>query len=364
MALREYIERQVTFTGVDCIVPATLDQAFDTAQPYTDVGFIIVSRLAPNTVTYPELKRFLWAECTSLLVLTGNYYYYGPTGWTLLNLMDGSQILPATVLLSALSAQGGNPGDIIQVDSTGDAFIFTSLASAFQNGTLDPAKLIPGTSGQLLGTVGGSVAWVTFDSAAVIATIANGTFPIAKLVPGAAKQVLRTKADGTAVEFTDPLNLIEDKTVALTKLAPGAGNANKYLTVNAAGDSVVASSPSFSQVRVQTSTALTIPTAGNTQVFAHGFDVVPTEFDAYFVCNTANNGWSISDRIKSIQVSTGGNQDEQPAYMLYCNVTNVGIVQAGASFQVARQFMNKSTGALVNFVSSEWDLYLQAKLIS
>jgi hypothetical protein len=365
MALREYIERQLTFTGIDCVVPAALDQAFDTCQPASDIGFIIVSHTAPNVVVSPELKRFIWAECTTLLALTGNYYYYGPTGWTLLNLEDGARILPGTILLAALSTAGGNPNDIIQVSSGGDTFIFTSLASAFQNGTLDPAKLIPGTNGQLLGTVSGSVSWVTFDSAALITAIANGAFPIAKLVPGAAKQALRTKVDGTAAEWTDPLNLIDDKSFPLTKLSPGTGNASKYLQVNAAGDAVEAATPQFSQVRVQTSTALTIPTAGNTQVFAHGLGVSPTEFDAYFVCKTANNEYVIGSKIKYIQISTGGGTgDEQCAYSIYTDATNVGITQAGSGFQTQRNFMKRDTGVLVTFDSTQWDLYLQAKLIS
>jgi hypothetical protein len=365
MALREYIERQVTFTGTDCIVPATLDQAFDTTQPYTDVGFIIVSHTAPNTTTYPELKRFLWAECTSLLVLTGNYYYYSSAGWTLLNLTDGAQLLPQTVLLSALSAQGGDPGDIIQVDGTGDGFIFTNLSSAFVNGTLDPAKLIPGANGQLLSVVGGVVAWITFDSAAVIATIANGTFPIAKLQPGTAKYVLRTNAAGDAVEYVAPTTIFDDGTLPIVKLAPGSGNANKYMVQNAAGTAWEAQVPNFSRVQVQTSSALPIPTSGSTVTFAHGFASVPTEFDAYFVCNTANNEFQVGDRITWMAITTGGSNDERPAFLLTANATVLRLTQAGANFQSQRTFMTRDGGdGNANFTSSQWDLYLVAKLIT
>jgi hypothetical protein len=368
MALREYIERQVTFTGTDCIVPATLDQAFDTAQPYTDVGFIIVSHTAPNTTTYPELKRFLWAECTSLLVLTGNYYYYSSAGWTLLNLTDGSQLLPQTVLLSALSAQGGDPGDIIQVDGTGDGFIFTNLSSAFVNGTLDPAKLIPGANGQLLSVVGGVVAWITFDSSAVIATIANGTFPIAKLQPGTAKYVLRTNAAGDADEYVAPTTIFDDGTLPIVKLAPGSGNANKYMVQNAAGTAWEAQVPNFSRVQVQTSTALPVPTSGNTVTFAHGFSVVPTEFDAYFVCNTANSQYQVGDRIKTSAVMATGGAVELPAFLLYANATNLGLTQGGSGFPPDRATMNRDngdvTGSNGDFVGSQWDLYFQAKLIT
>lgn len=363
--LYDYFQRQLDYTNEDCVVPAALNQGFDTLQPEADIGLIILSATAPNVVSYPALARFLWAQ-TLAGIPNGAYYYYGPAGWTLLNLEDGARLLPQTVALSALSAAGGTPGDIIQVASAGGYFVFTSLASAFTNGTLDPLKLIPGAEGQILTVQGGVAAWVTFDSTALIAKIANNTLPVTKLLPGAGKQLLRTNAGATAAEWVDVLSVLEDNSVPVNKLAPGTTNANKLVGVNADGTLVTYVTPAYSRVQVSLTGPWLPPTVGNYVEADYGFVSYPTTFDAFFQCKTVNNGFAVGDRISYKEITTGGSNDEAPAYLLTCVLASkkLRLVQFSDGAVTQRNFMNSSTGARIAFDAAQWDLYFQATLIS
>lgn len=366
--LYDYFQRQLDYTNEDCVVPAALNQGFDTLQPTSDIGLIILSATAPNVVSYPALARFLWAQ-TVAGVPNGTYYYYGPAGWTLLNLEDGARLLPQTVALSALSAAGGTPGDIIQVASSGGYFVFTSLASAFTNGTLDPLKLIPGAEGQILTVQGGVAAWVTFDSSALIGKIANNTLPVTKLLPGAGKQLLRTNAGATAAEWADVLSVLEDNSVPVNKIAPGTTNANKLVGVNADGTLVTYVTPAYSRVQTFQSAVRTVPTPGNYVEEAYGFASYPSTYGAFFQCKTANNGFAVGDRIMPSDVESSGLNVEAPAFVVTCVIATKKIrlthraPNAGGN---DRNIINSLTGAEVanSFDPAQWDLYFYATLIS
>lgn len=367
--LYDYFQRQLDYTNEDCVVPAALNQGFDTLQPEADIGLIILSATAPNVVSYPALARFLWAQ-TVAGVPNGTYYYYGPAGWTLLNLEDGARLLPQTVALSALSAAGGTPGDIIQVASGGGYFVFTSLASAFTNGTLDPLKLIPGAEGQILTVQGGVAAWVTFDSTALIAKIANNTLPVTKLLPGAGKQLLRTNAGATAAEWVDVLGVIEDNSVPVNKLAPGTTNANKLVGVNADGTLVTYVTPAYSRVQIsQNAAPLLLPATGNYVEYTYGFDGYPSSFTAIFQCKVANSGFAIGDRIHYTEVNATGSNVESPAFILGCVIASKKLRlthRAPAAGGNARDIIDSLTGVSTenSFNPAQWDLYFQATLIS
>lgn len=120
-----------------------------------------------------------------------------------------------------------------------------------------------------------------------------------------------------------------------------------------------------SPVSVSTSALLSLPAAGSTTTFAHGFASVPTMYSADFVCVTNNNGYVTipPDRIPFDSVATGGSNNEQQAFILSANSTSLVLTQENGSFP-NRTFLNKTTGAPVSFVASEWNLEFNAVLIT
>lgn len=361
MALREFVSRQVDYTAQDCVIPAALNQGFDTLQPDSDIGFIIWSELSPDVVTYPILKNFFWAA-TSGGVSTGEFYYWAGTDWELLNLEDGARLLPGTVPISALSAAGALPLDIIQVNSLGTGYQFVNLITAIPLNSLDLTKLKAtiADNGKIISVVGGVATYVQFDGTFIIANIADNTLPINKLIRGTAKQILRTNSAATGLEWVDIVSAIDDNTVPVAKLAAGVGNALKIVRVNSAGLAMELATPPFSTTTVRTSTAQPVPTAGTYVEYTHGLTAPPTYVDCFFVCNTAHDGFSIGDKLSW----TACTNNAGPTFQLteVSAGTKVRLLQntSGAT----REIFNNTTGNVVTFVPANWDVYLQATLIS
>jgi hypothetical protein len=92
---------------------------------------------------------------------------------------------------------------------------------------------------------------------------------------------------------------------------------------------------------------------------AHTLGANPVQFDAFLECVTANNGFSIGDRVplSSVWFTTWGNA----FYQLTVNAsswyltTNVG--------GNVSQIMNRNTGGIVTFNPTEWNLRLFLRLI-
>jgi len=364
MALREYLARQVDFTTQDCVIPAALNQGFDTLQPDSDIGLVIWSELAPDTTTYPAIKKFLWVATNSSGVWTGAVYLWKETDWELLNLANGQLILPGTIDISSLSTSGALPSDIIQVNAIGDGYQFVNPVDAIPANSLDLTKLVASTAnnGQIPLVVSGVWTYAALDTSLIIGLINNNTLPITKLVPSTTgKQILRTKADASTVEWVAFLDNFEDNSVPVGKLAGGASNVGKIPTVGTDG-LISLQLPTTTRTQVQTSTSIPIPAvAAAPAVFAHGFAAMPTTYDAYFQCITANNGYTVGQRIHSYEVTTGGSNEEVPAFIFTADQTNITFVQRNtASSQ--RNFANILTGAGVTFDPSQWVLVLQATL--
>lgn len=86
--------------------------------------------------------------------------------------------------------------------------------------------------------------------------------------------------------------------------------------------------------------------------FAHGLPEAPTKFGAYIQATSANNGYSIGDRV----VLTSQHGDGAAINALYADATNVGFV--GSLYNVS----NKSTGAGFTPSGANWDIYFWAEL--
>lgn len=360
MALREYLARQVDFTTTDCVIPAAINQGFDTCQPDSDIGFIIWSQLAPDTSTYPAIKKFMWVATDSGGVWTGAVYLWKNTDWELLNLANGQLILPGTIDISSFSVNGSLPSDIIQVNALGNGYQFVNIIDAIPANSLDLTKLVASVAnnGQIPLVVAGAWTYAALDTTLIISLLANNSLPITKLIPGLGKQVLRTKSNASATEWVDPLSLLEDNTVPIIKLSPGTGNANKIATVNTDGTAVSWLPNTANRVQVKLSPVLTVPTPGTFVEYLHDLTVLPTTYEARFVCVTANNGFAVGDSIPYISITNNGG----PTFQLNANIVKVTLLQNTSGG--TRQFFDNATGAIATFVPAEWSVRIQVTLVS
>ncbi len=358
MAIREYLSRQVDFTTEGCVIPAALNQGFDTLQPDSDIGLIIWSELAPDTSTYPAIKKFMWVATNSLGAWTGAVYLWKETDWQLLNLANGQLILPGTIDISSFSTDGSMPQDIIQVNALGDGYQFVNLVDAIPANSIDLTKLVatPANNGQIPLVVGGVWTYSTLNTALIVGLIANNSLPITKLTPGLGKQVIRTKADATAVEWVEPLTLLEDNSIPITKLSPGTGNAGKIATVNTDGTAVAWLANTATRTQVKQSTVLPVPTAGTSVEYIHELGVLPTTFEARLVCTTANNGFVLGDVIPYTSVTNNAG----PTFQLLANITKITLTQNTSAG--TREFFNATTGDLATFTPGDWSVRIQVTL--
>lgn len=100
-----------------------------------------------------------------------------------------------------------------------------------------------------------------------------------------------------------------------------------------------------------TSTDQTI-TNGGTLTIAHGLGAVPFGFSIYYVCQTAEQGYSIGDVVQCFSGDTNGNR----GIMVTVDATNLVVIM-GSSGQ---QMLNKSTGTSVSMTNANWKIRFKA----
>lgn len=110
---------------------------------------------------------------------------------------------------------------------------------------------------------------------------------------------------------------------------------------------------------VFTSTGQTITSAA-TITIAHGLSTEPDMVQGYLQCTTAEEGYSIGDKV-SINTGSGNAESasgDDKGIALVFDATNL-IFRFGADANVFR-ILNKSTGEAGNLINGNWDLYLKA----
>lgn len=207
---------------MECITKSAVQQAIDTAYPFEKQGFVIWSDDAPDVVADPLLAYFIWGK-TVLDVPNKEFYFYNGTSWELIPLVDGALLADGSVPLTKLSLVGSSPYFIVQVNSLGTALIWTSIASAIQNNTIPPAKLLisDNVNSYVLTSIAGVKNFTLISD--LVTLITDNTLPTSKLIRGAADALglyLRTKLDGTDVEWAR---------VDVANLGATAGNNNKSI---------------------------------------------------------------------------------------------------------------------------------------
>ena len=95
-----------------------LDSIVSAAYPTTGYGFVYKSATAPDTVTYPILKYFLWIDTTSNQV---KVYDNATLSWIKSpiadNSLNGSVLIDKTVTVAKLDPGVGNANKVVRVNS-------------------------------------------------------------------------------------------------------------------------------------------------------------------------------------------------------------------------------------------------------
>ncbi len=128
----------------------------------------------------------------------------------------------------------------------------------------------------------------------------------------------------------------------------GASNAPKTATLAAVAVAIAPSGPFSAKF---TSSPQAFPATGGTLTVAHGLGARPFNYQLFFQCTTANNGWSVGDLVQL--------QDFPVFGPMWADATNVYFLWTGS---VSSNWYNKSTAASVNLTMADWEIVIAAWL--
>lgn len=340
------------------------------ALPNSYRGFVIHSETTPDTTGQPSgyptnwyewQQRCLWHKPSTNEVFayqTGLGWAPAPIG---INTVGTDQLQDGAVTLDKLAVEG-TALQVYRVNATATGIEMATPTSLFPAGTLPVSSLVVGSG--LLQSNGTTVFYAPLTAAQINTALGVGQLVYTTIQPDAPRSVLRTNAAATFTEYVSPANLFDANELPLTKISPGTGNANKAAIVSADGSTFeYRALPAVPTVTVRTSTAAAVPGVGANITYAHTLGAVPTVFDAYLVCVTPNNNYVAGDYIHHYEVTTGGGNDERPAFALTADATNLTLTQANIT-PTARTFLNKTTGVSATFTAAEWNVIFKATLLA
>ena len=336
-------------TPLACITKADLLQMIRAAKPVDTEGWIHWSATAPDVVANPEMANFLWGQTIAGL-RTSNIYYYNGTSWELIPLT----ILDGSITLSKIDLTGSTPYYIIQVNSAGNALIWTSIISAIQSNTLPPIKLLVpnNTDTFILSSFAGTKAFV--ELVAFFAAIADNVIPVTKLIKGAAntlKQFLSTKADGSAVEWA---------AIDLANVGATGSSAGYAPRRNAGNTGWEYYNPSLGTALTLTTltnsgTYYTIPASGAALTVAHGLSSIPINTRVVLRNATAVDGYVPGDEIEISGLIADLSGDDTEAVAFTVCTDGASITVASVTYTQGLLYAAK-TGGLANFDLTKWKI--------
>ena len=178
----------------------------------------------------------------------------------------------------------------------------------------------------------GTWIWLEFDEAL---TLTHGP-----------NLLLNNNGDNIAVEAGDRSVCIQGTATAWT-----------VWVMRASGEAVRATTPAIS--KEFTSAEQTI-TAGGTVTLAHGLGVDPKIMQCYLICKTAENGWSVGDKMMLDWIHIYGGTAQSRGHTLYFDATNVYILWGNSAPGNTYEGMNKTTGARIAPTDANWRLVVKA----
>lgn len=330
-------------------------------------GNVINTTVTPATAGEPSGYPTDWYEwqqrCLWYNPATGELFGYRTgLGWESPTVGDES-VTTAKIADGAVTMIKIDPGANLQIIRTnsGGVVEWANLSNILTAGTVPIAAVVTGTG--FFRSNGVTNSWGALTAFDINAAIPTGGFAYTKLNQGTSRQLLQMRTDAAAWQVVNPADAFVDGELALTFISPGTGNANKAAVVNAAGTAFeFRALPASTLTVVRTSTATALPAAGAGVTYAHTLGADPTTVEARFYCVVPNNGYVAGDFINHYEVTTGGANDERPAFILRANATNLVLGQANIGGSTQRNFLHATSYTGIPFVEAEWNLVFKATL--
>lgn len=340
--------------------PAQLEQLVNAAVLNNKLGFTYYSLTAPDVITYPALKRFLWIDLSGPEIVQ-RVYDEDQSSWIQQIPEDGSittaMLADLAVTIAKLSADGGSDGDIFRI--VNGVVVFDSPANLFT--TSDPLAvnvLAPeATAGVYVLVSGGGTppAWSLLST--LIGAI---TIQLAKISTTGAldNQVLSFLSSTLGYRYIE--TLLRDGQTPITKLAAAA--AGYILRMKMDGTAWEAVAPSALTQSVDSGGQL-MPTVVNTPVtFTHNLATTALQVTVFGVCVADNNGYVIGDIVPIsafVCDDNGGGVSVSGAPALIYKLTNTTInmylmADAGTVFKVRDVSTGINAGALTDPTKWNW----------
>lgn len=345
MALEHLIEG-LDPTPLPCISKADILQMIRAAKPVTDEGWIHWSATAPNVVANPEMVTFLWGEVIGG-VRTSNIYYYDGSSWQLIPLT----ILDGSITLSKISLASSTPYYIIQVNSAGNALVWTSVVNAIQDNTIPPIKLLVPNNTDIF-ILGANAGTKSFYTAAVFFALLTNVIPVTALVKAGAdplKKFLSTKADGSLIEWTalDIANIGAAGATGGYYLKRNVGNTAWEFAAPAGGTPITVTTLTNSGVYYS------IPASAAVLTVAHGLSSKPVNTRVVAINTTPVDGYVAGDEIEisGLIADLSSDDTESAAFVVCTDGTNITV--ASTTYTQGIVYVAK-TGGLTTFDISKW----------
>lgn len=110
------------------------------------------------------------------------------------------------------------------------------------------------------------------------------------------------------------------------------------------------------------SSSFGVPATGSGQDWSHGLTGMPTYFDCFLVCQSAELGFAINDRVHYSQAeSSYGSNQEAPTFVLTADATKLRLTGGGVQYFYLPR---KDTGAFTLVDTTKWNIvFVASKLV-
>lgn len=348
--------------------PGELEAQVSTALPGTYIGFVWYSTTAPDVITYPELKRFIWADLSGARIVH-RHWNNATLSWETELPADASitnDMLVGGITLNKISLTGSTIGYVLR--NVAGVLVWDDPTNLFTAGTFqvaDTAIKLPASAGTwVLHSDGTTTGWTTFSTLFAAETVALNRIS----TTGSAEKKALSYLSG-ALGYNTVESLLTDNSTPITKLAPGgalniprtnaANNALEWVdatTLVSAGKAGIGSTFTSALVAIPAAAAAITP-------IAHSMAGVPFHYEWYLVCNDAagDAGFAQNDEVKlsSAFGRAGAADDRGPEFSEWADATNLYLRRNSDGFTI--NVFHKTTGVPTDIVDeTKWRLKCRA----
>lgn len=351
-------------TGEASLTASELLQMIQLAAPTSNRGILYYNSSEPNLTDNPELVRCIWLDTTTVPPIP-KVRNTSLNSWVVLPISAGaitaaSQITDSIITLAKLAASEatGKGSYILRANAAGDGFELVAVTSIFSDNTLPIAKIVKGTTGQLLRSTPSGVEWATINYATEINALTNTVNLNVLSTGGLTNKVLQTNGSGVVslVTATDIFNSAGG--LPITNISPGTGNAGKYPKVNAAGTALEFAAIGGITTWTHAPVLLTVSSTLAVEQ-AHSQGKVPFMWKVLLICETSDLGYATGDQVELS--SCGQDGDAQNGITTYADTTKIYMRLDTSSN--APMLRHKTTGTVTAITPASWKYQFNALFV-